>query len=93
MSFRNLDDMTEAEIWVELHQITSLDQQQWLDIKSLPPDVQKDTILTYAHMDWTQPGTPLAQRVLSILSVLGVVVGAASGVTGLVSGIEAVLKG
>jgi hypothetical protein len=92
MSFRDLPGMTAAEVWAELKQITSIDQQGWLDILSLPPDQQKLVLQTYAHMDWTQPGTPFATRVIAILTVLGTVAGVVTGVAGAATGVAGVVQ-
>ena len=77
--------MDPAEAWATLTRETTLSRQEWTDLLSLPEPALRKALATYAHADWTRPGTSAWTRVLQALPVIGQTLGIVSGVTMLVN--------
>jgi len=59
------------EAWVTLTRETGISQKDWLDILALPEPAMRQLFATYAHMDWTKPGTPAWSLVVKALPIVG----------------------
>ena len=62
--------------------LTKIDRPKWERIIAAPSDIQTLELQNYADQDWTDPGTPAGQEVLSILALIGSVGGNVSGAAG-----------
>lgn len=68
--------------FARLTMLTKIDRPKWERIVAAPPDIQKMELQEYADQDWTDPGTPAFQEVLSILAIIGNIGGNVSNAAG-----------
>lgn len=73
---------SDEALFTELCTITKMTPEKWERIKGAPREVQRLELANYADQDWTDPSTPVGQRVLTILGILGMIGGDISGVAG-----------
>lgn len=67
--------------------LTKIDRPKWERIIASPTDIQAMELQNYADQDWTDPGTPVGQEVLSILALIGNISGNVSGAAGAASAV------
>jgi hypothetical protein len=68
--------------FARLSMLTKIDRPKWERIIAAPSDIQTLELQNYQDQDWTDPGTPAGQEVLSILALIGTVGGNVSGTAG-----------
>ena len=68
--------------FARLTMLTKIDRPKWERIIAAPSDIQTLELQNYQDQDWTDPGTPVGQEVLSILALIGSVGGNVSGAAG-----------
>jgi hypothetical protein len=82
------DPNNQDALWTELSSLTGWSSARWQSIKSMPPELQQAVLAEAQDADWSNPSTPLGQKVLGILGTLGIVSGRVGSVAGAAGAIK-----
>lgn len=87
VAISNQDQQALDDCLCELTALTDLSVDEWNDFLALPPEGQRLIADGYKGMSWTQ-SPDILSRVLSVLTLVGNLAGAVSGVGGAIAAIK-----